>query len=145
MPYRRVLTLAPDDAGYLAGIIDGEGTITLSRRHAGDHRQLVVSVSSTERCILEWILGTVAAGKITGKRTTSPRHSAGYTYAICNRQALDLLAQVVCHLHSYKRKRADLILRQYLELTPRNGRYTADLLRRRSEFETELLGIKARH
>lgn len=144
MPYRRVPTLAPDDAGYLAGIIDGEGTITLSRRHARDQRQLVVSVSSTERPMLEWVRKQVGAGKITGKRTVSDRHNPGFTYTVSNRQALDLLRQVAHRLRSYKRARAELVLERYAELTPRNGRYTVELLERRRAFEQALLAITLR-
>jgi hypothetical protein len=33
------------EAAYLAGLIDGEGTIALSRRHASEHRQLVLSIT----------------------------------------------------------------------------------------------------
>jgi hypothetical protein len=50
--------LSPEDAAYLGGLIDGEGTISLTRRHAGERRQLVVSISSTEACILDWVLAT---------------------------------------------------------------------------------------
>jgi hypothetical protein len=39
--YREVAPLSQVDAAYIAGLIDGEGTITLSRRHANDRRQLV--------------------------------------------------------------------------------------------------------
>ncbi len=33
MSYRKTKKLAPTEAAYLAGLIDGEGTITLSRRN----------------------------------------------------------------------------------------------------------------
>lgn len=46
--YREVASLSPVDAAYIAGLIDGEGTITLSRRHAVDRRQLVVSANAEE-------------------------------------------------------------------------------------------------
>lgn len=36
-------------AAYIAGLIDGEGTLTLSRRHRNENRHLVVSVSNTDR------------------------------------------------------------------------------------------------
>jgi hypothetical protein len=71
MPYRTVKALVPVDAAYMAGLIDGEGTVTLSRRHRNDQRQLVVSIANTERGLLEWTLDTVGAGKITGKRISS--------------------------------------------------------------------------
>jgi hypothetical protein len=40
--------LSDTEAAYLAGIIDGEGTITLTRTHRGENRRPVVSISSTE-------------------------------------------------------------------------------------------------
>ena len=56
MPYRQTAVLSDVDAAYLAGLIDGEGTIALTRLHRGQNRQLVVSISSTERAMLDWVL-----------------------------------------------------------------------------------------
>lgn len=67
--------LSATDAAYIAGMIDGEGTITLTREHKNECRRLVVSISSTERCLLEYIHNTIGAGKITNKRTYKPEHS----------------------------------------------------------------------
>ena len=144
MRYRRVNKLSPEDAAYVAGLIDGEGTVTLSRRHATDRRQLVVSISSTEAEILKWVLATVGTGKITRKSATSPRHAPGLTYSISNRQALALLEQTARFLRSYKRIRAAMVVDQYVRLTPRNGRYTKDVEAARAAFESQLLATKAR-
>lgn len=73
--YRQTRELAADDAAYIAGLIDGEGTITLSRRHAKDRRQLVVSIANTERPLLDFVLSRVGAGKITNKLTTEQHHT----------------------------------------------------------------------
>ncbi len=143
MPYRTVRTLSPVDAAYMAGLIDGEGTVTLSRRHRNDQRQLVVSIANTERGLLEWTLDTVGAGKITGKRISSPLHSPSYTYSIANRQALQLLEQIAPYLRSYKATRTHLILQNYINLTPRNGRYTDEIRAKRDRFLASVLEIKA--
>ena len=140
MPYRTVKTLAPVDAAYMAGLIDGEGTVTLSRRHRTDQRQLVVSIANTERRLLEWTLDTVGAGKITGKRISSPLHSPSFTYSIAN---LQLLEQIAPYLRSYKAKRTQLILQHYINLTPRNGRYTDEIRTERDRFLTTVLEVKA--
>ena len=58
--YREVRTLSVAEAAYLAGLVDGEGTVTLSRKHAGEMRQLVVSISNTELPILEFAQGIIA-------------------------------------------------------------------------------------
>jgi len=137
--------LAAVDAAYIAGLIDGEGTITLTRKHRNENRQLAVSISSTERNLLEYVKETLDAGKITRKRITQPQHTPSFTYAVYNRQALWLLAQVKPYLRGYKAGRTRLILRDYLRLTPRNGKYTEQLQLERTAFETTVLNIKPIH
>jgi len=124
--YREVESLSSVDAAYIAGLIDGEGTITLSRRHANDGRQLVISISSTERPILDFA-----------------RERIAFTYSIGNRQALKLLLQIEPFLRSYKRQRAALVRDCYVLLTPRNGKYTPELLAARKRFEDDVLSLRA--
>jgi hypothetical protein len=131
-------------AAYIAGLIDGEGTVTLTRLHANEHRRIVVSIANTEYQILRFVIDQVGAGKITRKKTTSDRHTPSYCYAVTSRQALALLRQIAPHLQSYKRQRAELALRSYELLTPRNGKYTRDQLADRLNFETELLDLNSR-
>ena len=144
MRYRTILNLGPEDAAYLGGLIDGEGTISLTHRHAGERRHLVVSISSTEPCILEWVLSTVGSGKITRKRVASSLHAPGLTYSISNRQALSLLVAVEPYLRSYKRQRAKFVLDRYLALTPRNGKYSPAMSQARDAFERDFLRIRSR-
>lgn len=61
--YKATRQLAAADAAYIAGLVDGEGTITLSRRHARDRRQLVVSIANTERPLLDFVLERIGTGK----------------------------------------------------------------------------------
>jgi hypothetical protein len=138
-----VKRLSKLQAAYIAGLVDGEGTITLTRLHRNEGRRLVLSISSTEIKLLNFVLKSVGAGKITGKRTYSARHAPSFTYAITSRQALAVLEQIVAHLHSYKKERAKLAIEHYVRLTPRNGRYTPELQEARRAFETSLLRIRA--
>ena len=60
-----------------AGIIDGEGTVTLTRTHRGEYRRPVVSISSTELPLLLYVRQIVGAGRITNKarvRLLTPRN-----------------------------------------------------------------------
>jgi hypothetical protein len=98
------------EAAYIAGLIDGEGTITLTRKHRGENRQLAVTISNTEIELLRYVKMIVNAGKITRKRTTSHRHTPSFTYALYNRQALVLLEQISPFLKTYKAERCKLIL-----------------------------------
>jgi hypothetical protein len=139
-----VRRLSAPRAAYIAGLIDGEGTITLARKYKGGNRQLIVSISNTERVLLDFVLRAVGAGKITRKRTTRTHHTPSYTYAIGNRQALNLLEQIQPYLQTYKAARCSLILRDYVALTPRNGKCTLQLKQARSRFEHSVLRLRAR-
>lgn len=130
------------DAAYIAGLIDGEGTVTLTRKHRNENRQLAITISNTEKSLLDFVLSTIGAGKITRKRTTSLHHTPSYTYAIYNRQALSLLEQVHPYLRTYKVKRSTIILRDYLAVTPRNGKYSEKLREARKQFEHAVLEAK---
>lgn len=131
--------LSTASAAYIAGLIDGEGTITLTRLHTRENRRLVVSIASTELSLLQFVHEEFGAGKITRKRTQSVRHTPSFCFAVTSRQALFLLRQVKRHLHTYKQKRAELALKHYESLTPRNGKYTPELLAQRHVFEEKLL------
>lgn len=132
--YRRTRVLSREEAAYLAGVLDGEGTIALSRRHRSDNRQLVLSIASTELELLEYIRGVVGTGRITKKRITSARHTPSFTYLIDNRQALALLEQIAPFLKTYKAKRAKMVLEDYVRLTPRNGKYSSAQRHDRERF-----------
>jgi hypothetical protein len=139
-----VRQLQDSEAAYVAGIIDGEGTITLTRIHRGENRRPVVSISSTERPLLEYVRLVVGAGRITNKRRSRTHHSASFAYVISSRNALCLLSQVTPYLHTYKLNRANLLLTEYLRLTPRNGRYSPTLQLARSAFESAFFKITTR-
>src|SRR5688572_11752451 len=100
--YRTVQSLDPETAAYLAGLVDGEGTITLTSMHRGERRRIVVSISNTDRSLLEFVRDAVGAGRITAKRTYSERHTPSFCYCITNRQALDFLRQISAYLRTYR-------------------------------------------
>ena len=143
--YAKTRKLKATEAAYIAGLIDGEGTITLSREHKGENRRLVVSIGNAELGILRSVAKATGVGKITNKRAYSSKHTPSYAYKVTNRQALLLLEQIVMHMQSYKKRRASLALKEYLLVTPRNGRYTAKQQRVRTEFEKRFLDIKPKH
>ncbi|HXW08999.1 MAG TPA: hypothetical protein VD737_00150 [Steroidobacteraceae bacterium] len=141
--YRIANRLSSEQAAYLAGLIDGEGTIALTRRHAREKRQLVLSISSTEAELVEWARSATGVGKITRKRTVSEHHAPGLTYSVSNRQALAVIAAVAPYLRSYKRHRAALVLETYITVTRRNGKYDEATLDAKRKFEDAFIAITA--
>jgi hypothetical protein len=133
-------TLSDVEAACVAGSIDGEGTITLTRTHRGENRRPVVSISSTE----SYVQSVVGAGDITGKMCTREHHSPSFAYCITSRQALRLLAQVCPFLRTYKFKRARLLLDEYQGVTPRDGRYTLEQREAREQLVARFFAISTR-
>ena len=137
--YKKAKSLSKTEVAYLAGIIDGEGTITLTRRNIYKNRLLVLTISNNELPLLEYIVKITGVGKITRKNIRSENHSLGYTYQTASRQALDLIRSIYPFLRTYKKRRAALVLKHYLKLTPRNGKYSPTLLRKREKFAEKFL------
>jgi hypothetical protein len=114
------------DAAYIAGLIDADGTVTLTRKHLGETHHAAVTISNTDRKLLEFEAETVGAGKITSKRAVRKSHNSSFVFSIYNRQALDLLRATHPYLRTYKARRAEMILSDYVALTPRNGKYSEE-------------------
>ncbi|MGG3467989.1 LAGLIDADG family homing endonuclease [Neobacillus pocheonensis] len=43
------------EAAYIAGIIDGEGSISLTRMHENEHRRPCITIASTDKELLLYI------------------------------------------------------------------------------------------
>ena len=139
--YRTVHRLDIETAAYLAGLVDGEGSVMLSGGGGSEKRTLVVSISNTDRSLLEFVRRSVGAGCITAKRTYKENHSPSFAYKITNRQALALLTQIVGHLKTYRARRAQMAIERYVSVTPRNGKYGEELAAVKAQFEREFHAI----
>ncbi len=139
--YAIVNKLKPTESAYVAGIIDGEGTVTLSVKQKGGTRHLAVTVSGTELSLIKYLPRVIGAGRVTNKKVYKLNHAQAYTYSIYSRQAIDLLMQVLPYLQTYKAKRAKLALEQYIAVTPRNGRYTSEQKIAKDKFVENFFAI----
>ena len=139
--YGEVKKLSSLEAAYIAALIDGEGTITLSRHNKSKYRRLEIAISNIDLKLLKWVKNSIGVGQIMPKRPHNDRQTMCYTYKICNRQAFNLLTQISSHLKTYKRKRAELILKNYINLTPRNGKYSPKILRKKEKFIKDFFSI----
>lgn len=125
------------EASYLAGIIDGEGTITLTRIHKNEYRRPCITIASTDRELLEYVT-TLTGGTVLNKKNYFPeKHRNSYTLTIKKKQRVfDILGYIVNYLRvEKKKKRAKWILENYERVTPRNGKYSPELLSKKLMFE----------
>lgn len=128
------------EKGWLAGIIDGEGTITLTKDKR--FRYPTISVASCTLEILEEIKRICGCGVITTKRTYKEGHSPSWTWKITHQRAIAILEEIVdCLFEPKKKARAELIIQDYIRLTPRNGKYTEEGERLKLEFEEKFFEL----
>lgn len=124
------------EKGYLAAIIDGEGTVTLTKDSS--FRYPTIEVSSTTLEIVEYLKDHFG-GVISKKNERNPKWKQAYVWKVERRKAIALLKEIVSYLHEPKKKaRAELIIR----LTPRNGRYSEELKKQKLEFEEKFFSLK---
>jgi intein-encoded DNA endonuclease-like protein len=125
------------ESAYIAGIIDGEGSISLTRMHPNEHRRPCITIASTDRELLIY-LQTLTGGTINNKKNYDPvRHKDSYTLNIKKKEdVLSILKQISPYLRvEKKRNRAQWILMNYEKVTPRNGKYNPQLLKQKIAFE----------
>lgn len=128
---------------YIAGIIDGEGTITLTRHHGNQTPSPEISVANTNLRMIQWLKNTIGAGVIVKKKTYSKNHSPSYVWTLRSDAALALMKAISPWL-LIKDRRAQLILTDYKRLTPRNGRYTKKLLEQKMALAKKVHSINTR-
>ena len=121
---------------YAAGLIDGEGTITLSHNNKGDaYRTPVVSMTSTTRELVD-LLHDEYGGSVRFHRTYHDRHNNSFIWSVRHDRALRMLERIAPHLRvPEKVTRANLVLNRYKAVTPRNGKYSDTQRETKLEFE----------
>lgn len=132
------------EKAYLAGIIDGEGTITLTKQHKNQTPSPQVSISNNNLGLLEYIKNITNCGIICAKKKYKPHHQQSWHWQTRSvTDSLFILKEVQSFL-LVKKTQADLILENYKELTPRNGRYTPELLERKMQLVRKVQNLNRR-
>ncbi|MGZ4160894.1 MAG: LAGLIDADG family homing endonuclease [Neobacillus sp.] len=131
------------EAAYIAGIIDGEGSITLTRMHEHEYRRPCILIASTDKELLVYNQ-TMTGGTINNKKNYNPdRHKDSYALIIKKKETvLYILRQITHYLRvDKKRNRSLWILENYEKVTPRNGKYNSELLKKKITFEDAFFQI----
>lgn len=134
-------TMSKYDAVYTAGLIDGEGTVTLTRRRVGANRYPSIGVTSTSRELIDYLHSTWG-GTIVNQKRYQNHHKQAWIWAVHSDRALEVLRLVSPHMkEDRKRQRANLILNSYKSVTVRNGKYSSEQLIAKQAFEKEFFLI----
>lgn len=112
-------TLSVGEAAYIAGFIDGEGTISIWREkrpanRSGYRFKAAVHVFNTDKSVLEWIKSTVGSGWIVVKNVPKPKHKQVWALVFSASTVKELLPQLQPYL-KVKHLQASLVI-QFLSL-----------------------------
>jgi len=133
--------MSKNDLYYAAGLVDGEGTVTLIRQTRHQKRSPSISVSSTSEELVDFMKDTFG-GHIVKLKPPKKGHRQAWHWQTSHDNAIKTLKQIAPYLRERKKKaRANLILRDYKRVTPRNGKYTEKQLKRKEEFATQFFEI----
>lgn len=134
-------TLSETEAAYIAGLIDGEGSISLSPQSAG-FRCPHLSVSSNDRELLDWLLEKTGVGTTIIKKRAVGTHATQYQWAVKNRRAIAVLEQIEPYLRiAKKRARTAHLIGGYEAVTPRNGYYTPEMRTLKEHYEQQFFEL----
>ena len=130
------------ERAYIAGIIDGEGTITLNRKHRNNAHSPEITVANTDLRLLEWLKEKLG-GSIRKKIKKLSHHNQAYTWMIRNDRVINLLSEIEDYL-IVKREHSELITKKYKACTPRNGKYNEELLNKKMELVAQIRKLNSR-
>ena len=147
---RRINEIAKDDLIYLAGFIDGEGTITIMRfirkcrRRRIDYRPLI-SVTNTNKEILELILLLTGVGTLSKGHKLIHMRKQPWKYCVTNSNAIELAKQLYPYLKIKKMNAALLV--EYEKTIANNYlpyRLTNEVLANRENLTTTINSLNKR-
>ena len=100
-------------AAYLAGLIDGEGSIIATKRNNKGRHTWRLQVANTQLSLLEWCIEATGVGTIvTSQRRASEKHQLGSWWQCYSWNAYDVLRQIAPYMIIKK----ELALRMMAEL-----------------------------
>jgi hypothetical protein len=123
-----------EELAYAAGLFDGEGSISLVRHRDNRTHSPQVSIASTDYEVVNWFRERFG-GSIVTKQPRMSNHSVSYDWRLTDRRALAFLEVIRPYLVIERKiRRIDLLLSDYLECTPRNGRYSEEMAERKQKL-----------
>ena len=130
------------EKAWAAGIMDGDGCVTMRPPSGGRFRHPYVVVDSTDLEILQELL-RLFGGRIISKKARDPAHRQQWSWRVFGAtNILAFLTQVVPYMRCpSKVARSRLLLDEYPVVTVRNGQYTEEQRAAKLDLEERIMAI----
>lgn len=129
------------DWNYITGFFDADGSVTLVCRNKGRQKSPQISFHNNDLDILISIQFFIfknlnIKGHISKKRKMKENHGQQYDLKYSDFNKCIKIIENIKSIHEKKIKRFKLI-KDLKKLTPRNGKYTEDILDKRKQLEAK--------
>ncbi len=132
------------ELAYAAGFVDADGYITLQRVHKGRYRYPYVQVTNADSDII-WFFDLHWDGRSRLRKNPGANHNDSFDWFLNGNAALKFLGEIRPYMqHRKKQQRVDIMLAEYKKVTPRNGKYTEEMVKAKLAFEESVMGIQMR-
>lgn len=120
--------LSIPDASYIAGFLDGEGTIGIYHRSDNGGNTLRVSLYQSQKgiAVLEWVKDLVGAGRIVIENRCNENWDTACQYSCNSEVAAGLLRQLLPYL-KIKKRQADIAIEYAQKCSMAEFRYDKTL------------------
>lgn len=128
---------------YIAGLFDGEGTVSMAKPAESNLYVPILTLSSTDRVLCEAMTEGLGGGHVYAKKNRRPaHHKQPYEWRWRGAGSLAGMAQLAPHiLCPQKRKRMAFLLDRYAAATRRNGKYSTEELAVKANLHHEFFAL----
>lgn len=139
--------MSNEDIAYLAGIIDGEGSILLRGISKIPSRTIIeyprpeITISSTDKELLDWVKD-MFGGTISSKKIYKDHHKQSFAWRITNKKAVRLMELCLPYMKiKRKKERALVLIDLSRNFTSPNGKYTEEKLLGRKRLQEKFYEV----
>jgi endonuclease/exonuclease/phosphatase (EEP) superfamily protein YafD len=133
-----------EDIIYLAGLVDGEGTVSMAKEKQTGLRFPTLSVASTTTELVDWCKATFGGIRRQNRKKDLryKTEKTAFSWLIGHDRAMQLMRQVLPHMKEpKKRRRIEFILQHYKAVTMRNGHYSPERFAAKMKFQDDFFAI----
>lgn len=146
-PADPITFLKPTEIAYIAGIIDGEGSI-----YARNERKTIyptIAVHMTDKSVIMWLQEHIKAQSVWAlNRKNHPRYKTSlktqYLFRICGKRA-KLLCKYLLPYLIVKRKHAEIVLKWPIDVRQGNRQIPHNIQNTRIKLGDELTHLNGNH
>lgn len=121
--YSRVIMLTKEEAAYLAGILDADGSIGRLRKRNGFRLVPSISVTKTDRSIIDWIQTRFPKSKVYARNPIGSQRKRYWIVKLTERETVKQVLSLVMPYLVLKRTHAALVMQM---LNARAGKGIGD-------------------